>query len=111
MPAYIPPQGYVQQPPVKSAKNGLNIASMVLGIVTLGMLFFCCGCTSPVTSILSLIFAIKGRENGKFDPKGLAGLICSVIFLGLFALFMAYYIILVVTTATAPMASTLLIPW
>ncbi len=84
---------YGQQPPKKSPKEGYNIASMVLGIVSWAGLILCCGCFSPFTAIISIILAFMGRENGKFSGKAVAGIILSIIFLVIFALFMLILIL------------------
>ena len=77
---------YGNPPPPENKNSGLNTASLVLGIVSCGGLILCCGCFSPITAILSIIFACIGRENGKFNGKGLAGFILSIVCLGLMLL-------------------------
>ena len=57
---------------------------MVLGIVTWGGLILCCGCFSPVTAILAIIFALISRESKKMNGKAVAGLVLGIAFLGLF---------------------------
>lgn len=66
--------GYQQKP-----TNGLAIASMILGIVSI--VFGLCYGVGIVFGIISLVFAIisKKASEGKFSGMALAGLICSII--------------------------------
>lgn len=74
---YVAPQ----EPEKKT--NGLAIAGMVLGIISIPAA--CCfACAGWICGILGLIFSILGQSKGK-SGMGLAGIICSVIGL-LFAL-------------------------
>lgn len=89
-PAYA---AYGSPQPQSHPNDGFNTASLVLGIVSWGGLILCCGCFSPITAILSIIFGCIGRENGRFNGKGLTGLIlsivCIVFLMVLFALVLA----------------------
>ena len=71
-------------PPPPPPPNPLSTTSMILGIVTWGGLILCCGCFSPVTAILSIIFALVSRENKKMNGKAVAGLVLGLVFLFLF---------------------------
>ncbi|MBE6586027.1 MAG: DUF4190 domain-containing protein [Ruminococcaceae bacterium] len=79
-----------EQEPTDQRKNNFNTAAMVLGIVTWGGLLLCCGCFSLPTAILSIIFGVMGRSQGKFDGKGLAGFILGVSFLAFLFLAIAF---------------------
>ncbi len=83
---------YGAPPPTKSPKDGYNIASLVLGIVSWAGLILCCGCFSPFTAIISIILAFVGRENGKFNGKAVAGIILSVSFLVIFPLLFIFFL-------------------
>jgi len=74
----------MMDPPIAERKNPLATASMVLGIVTWGGLILCCGCFSPVTAILAIIFAIASRDNKKMNGMAVAGLLLGAAFLCLF---------------------------
>ncbi len=76
-----------QTPPHKEATpNPLATASLVLGIVTWAGLILCCGCFSPITAILAIIFAAISRENKKMTGQGIAGLVLGIVFLSLLLL-------------------------
>lgn len=69
-------QSYGQGQPV-NATNGMQIASLVLGI--LGMLTCCCyGVVGLVLGIIGLVLAIIGNKRSR-SGVGVAGLICSII--------------------------------
>ena len=67
---YVAPQ----EPEKKT--NGLAIAGMTLGIISIPI--SCCACAGWICAILGLIFSIIGQNKGK-SGIGLAGIICSSI--------------------------------
>ncbi len=79
--SYMPPTA---PPPTAPPANPLSTTSMIMGIVTWGGLILCCGCFSPVTAILAIIFAIVSRTNKKMNGRAVAGLVLGIVFLCLF---------------------------
>lgn len=73
-----PPQGrYNQQvPPKKPVGNGLGIASLVLGIISL---VFFCTCANIITGILAIIFGIIQLVKGGNKGMPIAGIATSAI--------------------------------
>lgn len=80
------------QAPAK--KNGIAIAGMVVGIVSIFFNFYCI--TGVVGLVLSIIGLKKVKEVGSGKPFAIAGLVCSIIgiVIGIFA------IIAIVTVAS-----------
>lgn len=70
--------------------NGLQIASLVLGIISI-CLICCYGAPSVILGIIGLICAIKGNKESKHGV-GTAGLVCCIIGLCGGALSLTYYI-------------------
>jgi len=95
---YQPPYGsygYGYPPPAPSHPNGFSTAALVLGIVTWAGFILCCGCFSPITAILSIIFACMGRTYGKFEGRALVGMIMSIVFLVLFLMIILFFMVIV----------------
>ncbi len=69
-----------------SEKKGFNIASMVLGIVSL--VAFCFWYISIPCAILAIIFGIVGRHKGGHG-MGIAGLVLGIIVVVLWVLLLA----------------------
>lgn len=96
-----------QAPPVNpgpSGPNGLQIASLVLGI--LGIPGCCCyGVVGLVLGIIGLILAIVGNSRNKGVGIGVAGLVCSIIAI-IFGLIATVYVALVLMAmaGTGPLA-------
>ena len=80
--APIPPQQPIPQQP---QKNGLAVASLILGIVSVT----CCFCTYGVAGIIGLILGIVGKKQKPGVKSGLAtvGIILSIIGLVLAVIF------------------------
>lgn len=70
--------------------NGLQIASLVLGIISI-CLICCYGAPSIILGLIGLILAIKGNKEGKHGI-GVAGLVCSIIGLVGGTISLIYYI-------------------
>lgn len=69
-------QYYAQKQP-SNRTNGMQIASLVLGII--GMITCCCyGVVGLVLGIMGLVFAIIGNKSSR-SGVGVAGLVCSII--------------------------------
>lgn len=95
---------YCQQPPVMSAPNvpaqkttdGLGIASMILGIIS--VVICCCygiGLLLAIPGLILGLVAKKMPETGKRSGFALAGIIISSISIGLnliWLIYMVYYI-------------------
>ncbi|MBQ3507734.1 MAG: DUF4190 domain-containing protein, partial [Clostridia bacterium] len=75
-----PYQDYSVDPAVIARKNKFNIASLVLGIVSLAGNLCCLTCLTPITAILAIIFGCVGRIGGRFEKKGLTGLILGIVY-------------------------------
>lgn len=91
MPPTIPFGTYVQQ------TNGLALAGMIMGILSLTVGWFCCG-FGPVFSILGLVFSCIGlaqinRNPEQFTGKGLAitGIVLSVLRLVVMVCFVIFF--------------------
>jgi len=56
--------------------NGMQIASLVLGIV--GIIMCCCNGIGIIPSIIGIVLSVLGGKNGKHGI-GTAGLVCSII--------------------------------
>ena len=72
-----PQGGYGQRPPqIKPVGNGLGIASLVLGIISL-VLF--CSCANFLTGILAIVFGIVLLVKGGNKGMPIAGIVTSAI--------------------------------
>ena len=70
--------------------NGLQIASLVLGIISI-VLICCYGAPSVILGLIGLILAIMGNKRSKHGI-GIAGLVCSIIGLCGGIISLVYYI-------------------
>lgn len=70
--------------------NGMQIASLVLGIISI-VLICCYGAPSVILGLIGLILAIMGNKRNKHGI-GIAGLVCSIIGLCGGIISLAYYI-------------------
>ncbi|MCM1056390.1 MAG: DUF4190 domain-containing protein [Firmicutes bacterium] len=96
---YQPPQN---DGPNKA--NGLQIASLVLGI--LGIPGCCCyGVVGLLCGIVGLVLAMMGNKQNRGSGIGIAGLVCSIvsIFLGILAT-VYYALILMGMFGSGPLA-------
>ena len=73
--------------------NGLQIASLVLGILAI-CLSCCYGLPGFILAIIGLVCAIKGNKENKHGI-GTAGLVCSIIGLIVSICFLIYYIVVI----------------
>ena len=72
--------------------NGLQIASLVLGIISI-CLICCYGAPSIILGLIGLILAIMGNKRSKHGI-GIAGLVCSIIGLCGGIISLIYYIVI-----------------
>lgn len=72
-------------------KKKFNLASMILGICSFAGNICCLTCLTPITAILAIIFGCVGRIGGKFEAKGLVGLILGIIYCALMILIVLYF--------------------
>ncbi|MBR4031870.1 MAG: DUF4190 domain-containing protein [Clostridia bacterium] len=98
---YMPKESITSEPP---KMNGLAIASMILGIVSLG----CC-CSSYVCGLLAIVFGIVARSCGNRSGKSMTGIICGAISLGLTTLMFIFYFVMGMLTASEATEMALLI--
>ncbi len=95
-PPPYPHNPYHAQPPT----HGLSIASLVLGIVSLPLVFLCC--TGYITGTLSIVFGVIAlgavrRGEASSTSRGLAwgGIVTSAVaMIGYAAIYLIYVIIL-----------------
>lgn len=92
----------------KQGANGLQITSLVLGIISIPVC--CCyGIPSIVLGLIGLILGIIGQKKNPGNGVGVAGIICSIIGL-LLGIVMAVYMILIavaIYSGTGPFADIL----
>ena len=71
--------GYNSMPPVAPKNNSFNVASLVLGI--LSIIFACCisEYAGIVFGALGIVFYIMVKKNGTSNGMAIAGLVCGII--------------------------------
>ena len=71
---------------VPEKKNGLSVAGMIVGIVSIIFNFYCI--TGVIGLILSFLGLKKSKETGAGKGMSIAGIICSIvgIVIGIFAI-------------------------
>ena len=81
------------QPGAAAKNNGMAVASMVLGLVSLPAIFLCVGF---ITGLLAILFGIIGlsqiaRGNGSFKGRGMAwtGILSAVAAFVIYGIFLA----------------------
>lgn len=74
-------------------KNKFNVASLVLGISSFAGNLVCLFCLTPIAAILAIVFGCMGRVGGKFNSKGLVGMILGIVYFVLFFLLFALVIL------------------
>lgn len=76
------------QPVQQEGSNGLAVAALVLGIMSIvfAFLFVWIGL---ITGIVGIILAVQSRKNPAKKGMGTAGLVCSIIGLALSGLMIA----------------------
>ena len=90
---------------VMNAKNGTDgkysTAAMILGIISLGLIFIGFGIfLPPALQIVSIVFAVKSRkytDTKKMNGKAITGLVCSIVSLSLLLLIWAVIIIVIIS--------------
>ncbi len=88
-PGATPPAG--QQP-----ANGMGIASMILGIVSIPLV--CCFSIGVVTGIVAIVLGFIGKakaDRGEATNRGMAiaGIVCGFVAVGLAILFFVLYLV------------------
>ncbi len=82
---FNPPPFWSQPQPQPPQSHGYNIATLVLGILSI---VCCCfyGFISIICGILAIIFFVLSKKNGTSNGMAVAGLICAIfgLVLGLF---------------------------
>ncbi len=73
-----------------SRTSKYNMASLILGISSFVGNFCCLSCLTPFAAILAIIFGCLGRKEGRFQTKGLVGMILGIVFLGILLLITAW---------------------
>jgi hypothetical protein len=87
--ANIPYQAPVENAGPQKA-NGMQIASLVLGII--GIPACCCyGIVGILFGLIGLILAIVGNKKNKGAGVGVAGLVCSIIAIVFGVIALIYY--------------------
>lgn len=90
---------YAPPPPIDPAAEKASHTSLILGIVSVAITFLCCAFFSVVTAILAIVYARKGRVDGKLLSNGTAGMVMGIICLGIIGLsvlmfFLMFFMIL-----------------
>lgn len=77
---------HFEMPPVnlgfspKKDGNNLAIASLVLAIVSVALIFFGCLCINLIPAILAIVFAaISAKRNGKMSVPAIIGLVLAIL--------------------------------
>jgi orotate phosphoribosyltransferase-like protein len=83
-------EGSVASAPAQSANNSMSVASLILGIASLGF-FWAIPYATIVSSIIGLVLGVISRKRQK-DGVGLAGIIISIIALLLSLILLAIII-------------------
>lgn len=65
-----------QQPPQEPKSNGYNIASLVLGI--LSIVCCCIPVFAPAFAVLAILFFVFAKKRGSSNGMAIAGLICGI---------------------------------
>lgn len=87
---------YVADPAEIARKDKWNLVSMIMGIVSFAGNILCLTCLTPITAILAIIFACLGRVGGKFQSKGVAGLVLGIVYCALTLLLFLFIIVMAV---------------
>jgi hypothetical protein len=83
----------------RAHKGKLNMAALILGIVSFAGNMVCLTCLTPITAILAIIFGCIGRVNGKFEQKGLIGMVLGIVYCGLILLMLLFLFLVGLMTA------------
>lgn len=87
---------YVADPAEVARKDKWNLLSMIMGIVSFAGNILCLTCLTPVTAILAIVFGCLGRVGGKFQSKGVAGLVLGIVYCALTLLLFLFIIVMAV---------------
>ncbi len=65
----------------QEGSHGLTVAAMILGIISIVLMFSCCCSPFAIfTGIAAIVlFAVSPKRNGKKESKAIAGLVCGII--------------------------------
>ena len=100
---YYDDAGTVSRPTADAAevarKSKLNIASLVLGIASFAGNVLCLTCLTPVAAILAIVFGCIGRVEGRFDQKGLIGMILGIVYCAITLLSLLFFITAMIAAA------------
>lgn len=100
---YYDDAGTVSRPTADSAevarKSKLNIASLVLGIASFAGNALCLTCLTPIAAILAIVFGCIGRVEGRFDQKGLIGMILGIVYCAITLLSILLFIMAMIAAA------------
>lgn len=100
---YYDDAGTLSRPTADAAevarKSKLNIASLVLGISSFAGNVFCLTCLTPVAAILAIVFGCIGRIEGRFDQKGLIGMILGIVYCAITLLATLFFITAMIAAA------------
>lgn len=80
----------------RERKNKFNLASLILGIASFAGNMVCLTILTPITAILAIIFGCMGRVGGKFQQKGLVGMVLGIVYCGLMLLLLVFIILVAV---------------
>jgi hypothetical protein len=83
----------------RAHKGKFNMAAFILGIASFAGNMVCLTCLTPITAILAIIFGCVGRINGKFEQKGLIGMVLGIVYCGLTLLLLLFFLLVGLMTA------------
>ena len=88
--------------PAKSG-HGMAVASLVLSIVSIALLFFGCCCINIIPAIVAIVFAaISAKRDGKMSPMAIIGLVIAIICIVLSLVLLGFVIYIGVEIARNP---------
>lgn len=93
---YSPYGGDYGETEQDSRTDKYNMASLILGISSFAGNFCCLSCLTPFAAILAIIFGCLGRREGRFQTKGLVGMILGIVFLSLLILVTLWFMAVII---------------